>query len=232
MKRTGARVGAHILLACLILLPTLATAQTADTVRTAVVEFLRGQTAGQPGEVNIDVPAPTLPRQLAPCARLEPWLPPGARAWGRVRVGVRCSDGANWSLYIPATVRVTGDYLVSARALRPGDILGGGDLDMRRGELTAMGRQLLTDPAQAEGSQMRFAVAAGQPLRATMLAQPIVVRSGSPVKVVVVGAGFSAANQGTALSNGRAGALVRVRLRSGRVIQGVANVRGEVHVNP
>lgn len=226
------RIGARLLLICLVLFPALAAAQTADTVRAVVVEFLRGQTAGQPGEVDIDVPTPTLPRQLAPCAQLEPWLPTGARAWGRVRVGVRCGNGANWSLYVPATVRVTGDYLVSARALRPGDILGGGDIDMRRGELTAMGRQLLTDPAQAEGSQMRFAVGAGQPLRATMLAQPIVVRSGSPVKVVVVGEGFSAANQGTALSNGRAGASVRVRLQSGRVIQGLATVQGEVHVNP
>lgn len=226
------RLGAYLLLLCLFLAPAPAVAQTADTVRAVVEEFLRGQTAGQPGEVAIDVPTPTLPRQLASCARLEPWLPTGARAWGRVRVGVRCGDGANWSLYVPATVRVTGDYVVSARALLPGDILRGEDVDMRRGELTTMGRQLLTDPAQAEGSQMRFAVAAGQPLRATMLAQPIVVRSGSPVKVVVDGAGFSAANQGTALSNGRAGAPVRVRLPSGRVIQGLATVQGEVHVNP
>lgn len=226
------RACAHLLGLCLLFAFAPAAAQTPDTVRAVVHEFLRGQTAGQPGAVRIEVATPQLPPQLAPCAQVEPWLPSGARAWGRVRVGVRCADGASWSLYVGATVRVTGDYLVSARALRPGDILTRGDIATRRGELTAMGRQLLTDPAQAEGSQMRFAVGAGQPLRATMLAQPIVVRAGSPVKVVVSGDGFSAANQGTALSNGRAGAAVRVRLRTGRVIQGVATVQGEVHVDP
>lgn len=216
----------------MVLLPTAAAAQNADTVRAVVREFLRAQTTGQPGEVTIDVPPPTMPRQLAPCSQLDPWLPAGARAWGKVRVGVRCADQANWALYVQAEVKVVGDYLVSARALRPGEILGSGDLALRRGELTAMGRHLLTDPAQAVGSQMRFAVARGQPLRATMIAAPVVIQSGRPVKVIVQGEGFRVANEGVALGNARLGETVRVRLASGRVVSGNAGENGEVLVRP
>ena len=226
------QIAARLILFATALLPLAAAAQSADTVRAVVREFLRGQTAGQPGEVSIDVPPPTLPRHLAPCNQLEPWLPTGARAWGRVRVGVRCVDQANWALYVQAEVKVVGDYLVSARALRPGEILAAADLDQRRGDLTTMGRHLLTDPAQAIGHQMRFAVARGQALRATMVAQPIVIQSGRPVKVIVQGAGFQVANEGVALGNARLGDTVRVRLASGRVVSGEASENGEVRIEP
>jgi flagella basal body P-ring formation protein FlgA len=220
------------LLALLLTLPAHARAQTPETVRAVVYEFLRGQSAGQPGQVSIQVGTPTLPPHLPACQQLEPWLPAGARAWGKLRVGVRCVEQASWALYVPAEVSVVGTYLVSARALRPGEILGAADVAERSGEITAMGRHLLTDPAQAIGRQMRFAVATGQPLRATMLAAPVVIESGRPVKIIVEGDGFRVANQGTALGNGRAGDRVRVRLHSGKVVSGVAGEDGVVYMRP
>jgi len=75
-------------------------------------------------------------------------------------------------------------------------------------------------------------VAAGQPLRATMMAAPVVIQSGRPVKVIVQGAGFSVANEGTALGNARAGQAIRVRLASGKVVSGTATQNGEVVIRP
>lgn len=224
-------VASCLLLVGLALSGTGASAQTADTIRAVVYEFLRGQTAGSPGDVRIEVTPPQT-QALPACDRIEPWLPAGARAWGRVRVGVRCTGPANWSLYVAAHVQVMGNYLVSARALRPGEILTASDLAEQQGDLTEMGRQLLTDPAQAIGSQMRFAVAQGQPLRATMMAQPQVIQSGRPVSVIVQGSGFRVANSGTALNSARAGQGVRVRLPSGKVVHGVASENGEVVLSP
>jgi len=223
---------APCLLALLLLLPIAARAQSPETVSAVVREFLRGQTAGQPGQVRITVTPPTLPPHLPACGQLEPWLPAGARAWGKVRVGVRCIDQASWALYVPAEVSISGDYLVSARALRPGEILGAADVDIRNGEITAMGRNLLTEASQAVGQQMRFAVGRGQPLRATMLAAPIVIESGRPVKIVVQGEGFQVANEGTALGSARVGDALRVRLSSGKVVSGIAGENGEVLIRP
>lgn len=225
------------LASCLIALaltlsPLPAGAQSADTVRAVVYEFLRGQVAGISGVITIEVEAPLIPAQMPRCDRLEPWLPAGARAWGSVRVGVRCIGQGNWALYVPAKVSIVGNYLSAARALRPGEILGAADLTVRKGEITAMGRQLLTDPEQALGRQMRFAVGRGQPLRATMMAEPIVIQSGRPVKVIVRGPGFTAANEGTALGNGRVGDSVRVRLGSGKVVSGIATAEGAVVIHP
>jgi len=182
--------------------------------------------------VKIEVEEPVIPANMPRCDQLEPWLPAGARPWGKVRVGVRCIGQGNWSLYVPAQVSILGNYLAAARALRPGDVLDIADIELRTGEITTMGRQLLTEPEQALGQQMRFAVAVGQPLRATMMSAPIVIQSGRPVKVVVQGAGFSVANQGTALGSARAGQAIRVRLASGKVGSGTATQHGEVIIRP
>ena len=32
--------------------------------------------------------------RLASCARVEPYVPPGTRLWGKTRLGLRCLDGA------------------------------------------------------------------------------------------------------------------------------------------
>jgi len=46
---------------------------------------------------------------LAPCARVEPYLPPGARLWGRTRLGLRCLEGqTRWNAFLPITVQAFG----------------------------------------------------------------------------------------------------------------------------
>ena len=38
--------------------------------------------------------------RLTPCARVEPYLPPGARLWGRTRLGLRCLEGeTRWNTF-------------------------------------------------------------------------------------------------------------------------------------
>src|SRR6185437_12717842 len=46
---------------------------------------------------------------LAPCQRIEPYLPTGMRLWGKARIGLRCREGAvPWNVYLPITVKVYG----------------------------------------------------------------------------------------------------------------------------
>ncbi len=63
--------------------------------------------------------------QLAPCAAIAPYLQSGAPAWGRTRVGLRCTQGANWNVQLPVTVQVFAPALVLATALPAGSKLDG-----------------------------------------------------------------------------------------------------------
>lgn len=193
-------------------------------------ELLRQHTTGLPGEVNITVHALDPNSQLPACAALEAFLPAGTRAWGRISVGVRCDSPVVWTAYLQAQVSVVADYLVAARPLRAGQVLGPADLGSRRGDLTALPDNLLTDVTQASGHLTRIAVAAGQPLRGDMLRVPLAVRQGQNVQVRSAGPGFQVSSEGRALGNAAAGESVRVRLNNGQVVTGIVNTGGTVEV--
>lgn len=221
---------AAALCAALVLLPSpAAIAQHAEgAVEARVRQFLQRQVAGLPGEVSIEL-APLDPNsQLPACAALEPFLPAGTRAWGRFSVGVRCDSPVTWTAYLQARVAVVADYLITARPLRAGQVLGPADLGQRRGDLTALPDNLLTDPTQASGHHTRIAVAAGSPLRGDMLRVPHAVRQGQTVSVLGVGAGFRVASEGRAMNNAAPGEKVRVRLADGQVVTGTAQAGGAV----
>ena len=60
-----------------------------------------------PSPLRMEVSVGTLDERLrlAPCARIEPYLPAGAKLWGRTRLGLRCLEGATrWNVFLPITV--------------------------------------------------------------------------------------------------------------------------------
>ena len=101
----------------------------------------------------------------------------------------------------------------------------------RRGDLTALADNILTDSTQAMGHHTRFAVAAGTPLRGDMLRVPHAVRQGQTVPVVSAGPGFRVSSEGRAMNNAAPGESVRVRLANGQVVTGVAQPGGTVEVS-
>lgn len=227
MPRYLASIMFLVLAAC----STLAMArQDPAPVKRAVEDFLRVQVAGLPGEVSFTVGAIDANNQLTPCTRFDVSLPPGARPWGRTNVTVRCLDEAGWSMFVPAHVKVVGDYLVTARPLAQGQPLTSADLARHRGDLSTLPAGILTDEQQALGRTLRLSIGAGRPLRGDMLQQPLVIRQNQTVRVVTGGPGFQVANEGRALNNGLAGQVVQVRLGNGQIVSGIARPSGVVEI--
>ncbi len=199
-------------------------------VKKAVEDFLRVQTQGLPGEASFSVGNLDPNNQLTACDSFDVSLPPGARAWGRTHVAVRCLAPESWSLFVAAQVRVVADYLVAAHPLVQGQTLIAGDLVRRKGDLADLPAGILTDEAQAVGRTASLSIIAGRPLRADMLRQPLLVRQNQVVRIVSRGPGFQVANEGKALNQGSEGEVVQVRLGNGQVVSGVARAGGIVEV--
>src|SRR5262249_2829685 len=143
---------------------------------------------------------------------------PGARPFGRSSVGVRCNGPAIWSIYVPVTIQVLADYVVSARPLAQGTIVATSDLTTHRGDLAQLPAGIVTSPEAAVGRKLSVGIAAGQPLREDILRMPLVVQQGQAVAVISRGRGFQVAADGRALTNGHDGQVVQVRMSSGQVI--------------
>ncbi len=197
----------------------------------ALDEFLRIQTQGLPGKVSYGVGQLDQHAQNTPCSAFEPFLPPGGRLWGKAMVGVRCLAPKVWTVYVPVQVRITGNYLVTARQLIPGQVVASADLRTQSGDLGALPANVVTDPAQAIGKTVRNGIAVGQPLRSDLLTAPWLVQQGQSVKLLSTGAGFTVTNEGKALNNATEGQIAQVRTASGQVVSGVARSPGVVEVS-
>ena len=159
---------------------------------------------------------------LAACRRSEPFLPAGARPWGRLSLGVRCTDGAIWSVMLPVTVRAWGPALVAAAPLAAGSILGAQDIREQEIELTREPPGLPRELAQLQGRTLVRPVSAGQALRADLVRQTAVVQAGDPVRLRFLGAGFAVTATGQALGSAGEGQPLRVRTDLGKILSGVA----------
>jgi flagella basal body P-ring formation protein FlgA len=196
----------------------------------AAEAYARSQAADLPGRVEISA-GPLDPRtRLARCDSLQPFLAPGARLWGNGNVGIRCLKPETWTVYVPVVVKVTGEIVVTARAVRRGQTLAADDVRLESADLTQMPRDVLTELAQALGKSTNAAFPAGFVLREDMLRAPFAVTAGQRVVIVFQGAGFSVTSEGKSLGNASVGEAVQVRSASGKLLSGVVQEPGVVQV--
>ncbi|MFL6639876.1 MAG: flagellar basal body P-ring formation chaperone FlgA, partial [Paraburkholderia graminis] len=203
--------------------------QDPEAIRAVALAFLQQQSAGLPGKVDITV-APAFPRGLAACMMLEPFMPSGARLWGRVTVGVRCAGQRPWTIYLQARVSLHATYYLASRAMSAGEVLTAADLVAREGDLTGLPQAIVTDPSQALGSVTLTRVSAGMPLRRDMLKSASAVSIGQTVRVVAAGDGFAISAEGSAMNNASPGQQVRVKTANGQVISGIVKDGSTVEI--
>ena len=219
-----------VLILGLSVLPSAQAAQqSVAAIRQAAETFAKQQTAHLSGQVSVTVGA-IEQAQLAPCANLQAFLPLGAKLWGNSNIGVRCSQGAAWTVYVPVTVRVQAPVVVAARPLAGGQQLTAEDLTLQVAELTQLPAGVLSTVQEALGKVLSSGVVAGNPLRQDMLRAPILVRQGQSVRLVAQGQGFKVSSEGRALSNGAAGQQVQVKAQNGQTVSGVVQPDGTIEV--
>ena len=180
--------------------------------------------AGAAPGLRLEVLVGTLDSRLhlAPCDRVEPYLPAGIRLWGRARIGLRCAQGRTpWSVYLPVTVKVFGPGLAAAASLPAGTVLTGADL--RPGEVDlADGATPVVALDLAVGRTLARPLAAGQTLHRNDMRARQWFAAGDTVQITAVGAGFQVSGEGQALGPGLEGQPVRVRTEGGQTITGYA----------
>lgn len=176
------------------------------------------------------VAAPSQLLKLAPCAQAEPFLPASARRWGTGRVGLRCIQGARWSVYLPVTIKVFAPAVVATQALPAGTELTPQHLKLATVDLAAAPSPTFDQISALVGRRLAAPMAVGAEVRASDLRARQWFAAGDPVTVVAAGAGFSVQGEGQALANGLEGQTVRVRTGSGRIILGTPSGDRRVEV--
>jgi flagella basal body P-ring formation protein FlgA len=171
-------------------------------------------------EVELGVLDPRL--HLAPCARVEPYLPNGMRLAGKSRIGLRCLEGTTrWNVYLPITVKIFGPALVAAQALPAGTVLAETDLRTAEVDLAEEVSPAMTQMQAVIGRSLARPMSSGQGLRQSTLKTRQWFAAGDTVAIDAVGDGFAVAGEGQALTPGIEGQPARVKTESGRIVTGM-----------
>lgn len=205
--------------------------QDPAALKPVIEQFLTVQTSGSPNKISVELGRIDPRLNLAACPAPEAFLPKGSRMFGKTMIGVRCAAPSAWSIYVPVTVKVSGDYYVTAGSMAQGQVIGPLDLRKASGDLTALPAGVITDPAQAIGRTTSMAMRAGVPLRQDELRNQLVVRQGQTVKIVNNGPGFQVSVDAVATSNASEGQIGQAKTSTGQVVSGVAKAGGILEIN-
>jgi len=179
-------------------------------------------TAQTPLRLEVKVGSLDSRLRLAPCGNVEPYLPPGAKLWGRTRIGLRCIDGiSRWNVSLPVTVNAYGNAWVIKGAVPAGAPLTENDVAEAEVNWAEESSPVLRDRSLWVGQIATRALSTGQAIRQGMVKPAQVFQAGAQVRVVAQGAGFQVSSDAQALSAGVVGQIARVRLDNGKVSSGL-----------
>ena len=209
---------------------TLVTSQSHEDIKSGIEQFLHTRQPSNLIRVQIEVGKIDPRLKLATCDRLDHFLPPNSREWGKITVGVRCLAPRAWTLYVATTVRAFGDYVSTTKALAAGQQISASDLQIAKGEISSFAPGLVTQIEKAVGQTLLTSQAAGVSLHQTMFKLIPLIQSGQAVKIFTQGAGFIATNDGIAINNAAQGQLAKARTSTGQIISGYATAEGKLEV--
>lgn len=191
----------------------------------------RNMPAQSPLRMEVSVGALDERLRLAPCTRVEPYLPAGARLWGRTRLGLRCQDAAvRWNVFLPVTIKAYGPAWVLTGDVTMGSVLTAADATETEVDWAAENASIVAEPGLWVGQVAARHLKAGQALRQPMLRAPQIFQAGALVRVVAQGRGYAISAGGQAMTAGAAGQTVRIRMDNGKIVTGIVNDDGTIGV--
>lgn len=219
-----------LLLACGLLAASTSCHADADApVTTALSALMAGAALTLWGEgrppPRVEVIAGQLDARLklAPCQRIEPYLPVNSRPLGQTRVGLRCREGKTlWNVYMPVTVKLWVPGLVARGPLPAGTVIEADHLMAAEVDLGASADAVQGERQLLLGRTLARGVAAGEPVHAADLKARHWFAAGEAVRITAQGSGYSVQADGVALTAGVEGQVARVRTEGGQVVTGMA----------
>lgn len=125
-------------------------------------------------------------------------------------------------------IQVTSDCFLAARNMRKGEAVTPADVLRIRKDITNLPAGLVTDISGFDGKITKRAIIKGALIVNAMMERTALFRRGAAVKVVLQMKNIAIETSGTAESDGRAGEAARVKLNTGKVMDGTVDPGGAV----
>ncbi|MHB8248614.1 MAG: flagellar basal body P-ring formation chaperone FlgA [Acidithiobacillus sp.] len=202
-----------------------------EQIRGAVAAFVKAHLPGNAAQAHIVVQGLAEGLHFPACRQMRMGFFGYSNPYGSQTVAVTCTAPSVWTVYIPVQLVMNQAVVVAARPLAAGTVLAADDLSIIQRNASNLASSAVVNPQIAVGQVLRFGVAAGQPILASMLDAPEVVHAGQEITLIAEGDGVRISTIAKAMENGRPGQTILVRNNSsGKVIRGTVDQAGAVLV--
>lgn len=197
-----------------------------------VATHLAGNTQDARHEINVNRLDPRLRLPLCPEDAISAQLESPDVPVGRVTVRVSCnSNDVQWRLFVPASVDLFQQVVISTRPLARHTVIGMGDIALRERNVGQLSGGYLLQPEQALGLRVRRPVPADSVLSPNQLEQDETVKRGDRVVISAANSRVAVRMPGEAMESGSTGSQIRVRnTRSDRIVRARITGPGQVEV--
>ncbi|MCJ1888208.1 flagellar basal body P-ring formation protein FlgA [Pseudomonas sp. LA21] len=191
------------------------------------------QTSGIEARYEIEVARIDPRLRLVQCDKdLTQALESPAQPVGRVTVRVRCDGSSPWTVFVPATVKLFRQVVVTTLPLKRDHVIDAADISVVERDVGPLKQGYLTDPQQVIGLKLKRATVNDQVLAPVFLEQAEAIRKGDQVVIRARTSAVNVVMPGEALSDGVPGQQIRVRnLRSQRIVKARVVEPGTVEVS-
>ncbi|WP_172597611.1 flagellar basal body P-ring formation chaperone FlgA [Sulfuriflexus mobilis] len=183
-------------------------------------------------EVRADRLDPRL--RLAKCTdNTESYTHDAGRITQRMAVGIRClDDNHRWSIFVPVNIKQFAEVVVSTQRLSRNTPIQAQQLTLERRAVNRLHGQYLTRLEEVVGQLPKSALAKGKVVSPRLLKQQNLVKRGQNVMILAENTQIQVRSQGTAMTSGRIGEVIRVKnLSTKKIVEGTVTSRGNVKIN-
>lgn len=212
--------------------------QPLDAIRSAAEDLIESQASG-PGKITgrkVIVSAGHLdPRlRLSRCTGpLTANRPPGSVLAARTTVGVSCSQGTPWTVYVPVLLESEGPVLVTKRTVSRGSGIGPSDVESQVLRVPGLATHYVASVADLTGRHAKRALPPGTVLGNDELATDVLVKRGQQVTLLAAVGGIEVRANGRALADAGMADRIRVQnLNSSRIVEGMVESADIVRITP
>jgi flagellar basal body P-ring formation protein FlgA len=211
------------------------TVQSIASIREAAAQFVRDNSRGiAPANSNLSATATELDArlQLDQCAAaLKAFALNEASIGTRTTIGVRCDQGAAWTVYVPVIVESEIDVLVLKNSLPREAHVASSDFEVQRRRVPGFGSAYISNTTTLRDQHLKRTAVAGTVLTADLLTRDFVVKRGQQVMLVFDAHGLAVQAPGLALSDGGTADRIRVQNQTSlKVVEGIVESGNLVRV--
>lgn len=154
------------------------------------------------------------------------------RYFSRMVFQVSCPGEKPWQQAVVIRAKVKAPVLVAAANLPSGHRVDHNDLILAPRDIVLLDNDMVTDSSRLEGLETTRRIPQGQPVLATQVRQPLMVRQGDSLRLVLTGQpDTGGATSVEALESGRVGDIIRVKVSPGQSVLRV-RIQNKTEVSP